>query len=164
MELVKNWYVRRMQSWEHQLAFRSTDRVVRPFDWGVEWTKGWPFHSAETDPEKKILDLNRMAIKRSSEFFAYEPPRDFAVNGDDVQFTSAVETPYPENNTVHARYFPAKARWKRGNKAVVLLPALELSRGAACGALPRHRGIGYLGIAHQPAVPRSADAGRTDPR
>ena len=55
MELVKQWYGRWMEDWEHHLAFRSTDRVVRPFDWGIEWTRGWPFHSHETDPEKNPL-------------------------------------------------------------------------------------------------------------
>ena len=46
MELVKNWYGRRMAAWEHELAFKSTDRVVRPFDWGIEWTRDWPVASA----------------------------------------------------------------------------------------------------------------------
>ncbi|MES1260427.1 MAG: alpha/beta hydrolase family protein [Acidobacteriota bacterium] len=140
---MKNWYGRRMQAWEHELAFRSTDRVVRPFDWGAEWTQGWPFHSEDTDPEKKLIALNRMAIARSGEFFAYQPPRDFRFDGEEVRFSSAVETPYPENNVVHARYFPASARWKRGKKAVVLLPHWNSSAGqhvALC------KGIAELGI------------------
>ncbi|MDQ1470154.1 MAG: hypothetical protein QOJ99_1634 [Bryobacterales bacterium] len=136
-----------MQKWEHELAFRSTDRVVRPFDWGIEWTRNWPFHSGETEPERQIIDLNRQAMARSAEFFAYQPPRDFRFAGSDdgseVQFTSAVDTPYPENNTVHARYFPAKPRWNRGKKAVVLLPHWNASPGqhvALC------KGIAELGI------------------
>ena len=40
--MVKQWYGRRMGRWENNLAFRSTNRVVRPFDWGVEWTDNWP--------------------------------------------------------------------------------------------------------------------------
>jgi hypothetical protein len=59
-----------MQKWEHELAFRSTDRVVRPFDWGMEWTRNWPVHSEEPDPEQNIIELNRGAIARSGEFFA----------------------------------------------------------------------------------------------
>jgi hypothetical protein len=142
--MVKKWYSRRMEAWEHELAFRSTDRVVRPFEWGEEWTDGWPFVSAETDPERKIIELNQAAIADSTAFFAYDVPRDFAFKGEEVQFTSAVKTPYPENNVVHARYFPAKDRWKRGNKAVVLLPHWNSGAGqhvALC------RGIAELGIA-----------------
>jgi dienelactone hydrolase len=143
MEAVKNWYGRRMESWEHQLAFRSTDRVVRPFDWGVEWTKGWPFHSDEPDPEKKIVQLNRIALARSTEFFTCDPPRDFRFQNSEVRFTSPVETPYPENNTVHARYFPGKPRFRRGRKAVVVLPHWN-SHAAQHVALCR--GIAELGI------------------
>ena len=143
MEAVKQWYGRWMEDWEHQLAFRSTDRVVRRFDWGAEWTKDWPFQSAETDPEKKIAELNRIALARSPEFFAYDSPRDFRIENDELSFTSAIETPYPENNSVHARYFPGKDRWKRGSKAVVLLPHWNSHAGqhvALC------RGIAELGI------------------
>ena len=132
-----------MQKWEHELAFRSTDRVVRPFDWGMEWTRDWPVHSAEPEPEKNILELNRQALARSGDFFAYQPPTDFEFDRAEVRFTSAVHTPCPENNTVHARYFAAKPRWNRGKKAVVVLPHWNASAGqhvALC------KGIAELGI------------------
>src|ERR1035438_2833612 len=113
-----------MRDWEHKLAFRSTDRVVRPFDWGIEWSRNWPFVVGVADPETRIRELNRIAIERSPEFFDYKPPTDFVFDEleSEVRFTSAVDTPYPDNNFVCGRYFPAKPRWKRGNKAVVLLP------------------------------------------
>jgi hypothetical protein len=145
MELAKQWYGRRMRDWEHKLAFRSTDRVVRPFDWGIEWSRNWPFQVAEADPETRLRELNRLAIEHSAEFFAYTPPTDFAFDAaeSEVRFTSAVDTPYPENNLVRARFFPAKPRWKRGNKAVVLLPHWN-SHAAQHVALCR--GIAELGI------------------
>lgn len=143
MELVKQWYARRMNAWETDLATRSTDRVVRPFDWGVEWCAGWPFRSDAADPAEKLRELNRTAIARSDEFFAYTPPRDFRQEGDTVRFTSPVDTPYSENNTVEARYFPAKPRWKRGRKAVVVLPHFN-SQAAQHVALCR--GIAEFGI------------------
>ena len=143
MELVKQWYGRRMETWENHLATRSTDRVVRPFDWGVEWMRNWPFAADGNDPEEKIAAINRMAIERSEEFFGYKPPSDYSLEGGEIRFTSAIETPYPENNTVHARYFPGKARWRRGKKAVVLLPHWN-SHAAQHVALCR--GIAELGI------------------
>ena len=68
METVKDWYGRRMHAWEYSLATRSTDRVVRPFDWGIEWSRGWPFQSGETDtyPELRLRELNRWAIQHSA--------------------------------------------------------------------------------------------------
>jgi len=141
--MVKAWYGRRMNSWEMDLATRSTDRVVRPFDWGLDWTAAWPVHSDEADPETRIRELNRLAIVNSAEFFNYTPPSDFRVENSWLRFTSAVDTPYRENNTVHARYFPASPRFKRGPKAVVVLPHWNASpqqHVALC------QGIAKLGI------------------
>ena len=120
--MVKAWYGRRMHAWEMHLATRSTDRVVRPFDWGLDWTADWPFHSDAADPETRLREINQLVIANSPEFFGYKPPSDFRIENSWLRFTSAVKTPSRENNTVHARYFPAHPRFKRGPKAVVLLP------------------------------------------
>ena len=29
-------------NWERRLAAATTDRVVRPFDWGLDWIPGQP--------------------------------------------------------------------------------------------------------------------------
>lgn len=137
---MRNWYGRRIDAWEQQLAFRATNRVVRPFDWGVEWTRGWP-HGLPLNghsPEHYLLDLNRAAMANSDRFFAYEKPTDFQLEGDVLRFTTPAPTPYPENDVVHARYFPAK-----GNKAVVLLPHWN---APADGHLGLCRGLQKLGI------------------
>src|SRR5271165_1716396 len=94
---MKTWYGRRMHAWEMDLATRSTDRVVRPFDWGLDWTAGWPVLSDEPDPEARIRELNRLAIASSPEFFAYKPPSDFRIENCWLRFTSAVNTPCQEN-------------------------------------------------------------------
>lgn len=141
--MVKAWYGRRMQAWEMDLATRSTDRVVRPFDWGLEWTAEWPVRSDAEDPETRIHELNRLAIADSAKFFAYTPPKDFRIEGSWLRFTSAVETPYQENNTAHARYFPAKPRFRRGPKAVVVLPHWNAS---AHQHVTLCEGIAQLGI------------------
>ncbi len=131
-----------MDAWENRLAFKSTNRVVRPFDWGLEWTADWPAARREPrnghGPEAYLRQLNRHVIERSDEFFGYEPPRDFRLEGDMLRFTSPVPTPYPENNTVHARFFPGN-----GKKAVVVLPHWNASADqhvALC------KGIAKLGI------------------
>jgi hypothetical protein len=143
MEMVRQWFGRRMHAWENELAFRSTDRVVRAFDWGLEWTRGWPVSSDASDPIERLRELNRKAIENSGEFFSYVPPRDFRFQNGGLRFTSAVETPYPSNNEVHARFFPAGKRWARGKKAVVVLPhwnSNPTQHVALC------RGIAELGI------------------
>ncbi len=133
-----------MDRWENELCLRATDRVVRPFDLGLEWTKNWPVSATlpvnGSDPIEYLTRLNERAIRHSQEFFAYEPPADFALDGDWLSFRSPVQTPFPENNLVRARWFPAA---KGSRKAVIVLPHWNAK-------LPQHNslcaGLARLGI------------------
>jgi hypothetical protein len=120
---VKRRYRRWIDRWEHELVTRSTDRVVRPFEYGLEWTKDWPitrdFPIGDLPPSDYLLRLNERAIARSDEFFGYARPNDFKLEGDWLQFESPVKTPYPENNRVRALWFPTRTL---NRKAVVVLP------------------------------------------
>jgi dienelactone hydrolase len=98
--------------------------------------------AAQDNPEKFIIDYNRRIVPASDEFYSYKTPTDFRLEKREVQvfstrevpdpkleakvkgtfgeflrFTSPARTPYPENNLVNARWFPA-----RGRRAVILLP------------------------------------------
>ena len=141
---MKKVYRRWIDDWENRLAFRSTDRVVRPFDWGMEWTGQWPNAVRNPrnghGPEEYLGVLNRAAMEASDDFFAYRPPRDFRLDGNLLRFTSPVETPYPENNLVHAQWFPAK---KPGKRAVVVLPHWNARAEQHAGLC---RGLAMLGI------------------
>ena len=112
-----------MYDWETRLAERDTNRVVRPFEWGLEWVPGWPLvdghwrTTTSADAESFVHDLNRRIVSESDRFFAYETPADFRLEGNCLRFTSPVRTPYAENNLVTARWFPT-----RGSRAVVVLP------------------------------------------
>lgn len=113
-------YQRWMHAWETRLNQRDTNRVVRPFEWGIEWARHWPLTDGvpSADGCQAWLDeLNRHIVAHSDEFFAYRTPADFRLEGNSLRFTSAVTSPFPENNEVSARWFPA-----RGNRAVVVLP------------------------------------------
>src|SRR5215468_5973797 len=105
---MKQAYANWMYEWENRLAFRSTNRVVRPFEWGVEWTRHWPVGNTRNghNPEEHLLDLNRAVMDQSEEFFAYRTPTDFRLEDEKLlKFTSAVKSPYEENNTVHGQWF-----------------------------------------------------------
>jgi hypothetical protein len=112
-----------MERREEYLASRTTDRVVREFEWGLEWTLDWPCtpprESDAGDPASRLERLNQAAIRDSPAFFAHRTPSDFHCNGNRLRFTSAVTTPYPENNTVHAHWFPSP---RGGSRAVLVLP------------------------------------------
>jgi dienelactone hydrolase len=123
MESMRRLYRQWMYDWETRLTERDTNRVIRPFEWGLEWMQGWPLVDGQwrsvagTEAESFVHDLNRRIVSESDRFFAYETPSDFRLEGDCLRFTSPVETPYAENNLVKARWFPA-----HGSRAVVVLP------------------------------------------
>jgi alpha/beta hydrolase family protein len=138
---VKHRYQNWMDQWENELCFRSTDRIVRPFEYGIEWTKDWPcaqdFPFDGHSPSQYVVEVNRRAIADSERFFGYTKPESFRLDGDWLEFESPVRTPYPENNVVRARWYPART----GNrKAVVVLPHWNSKlpqHNALCAGLQR---------------------------
>jgi len=108
--------------------------------------------------------FNDRIVQASDDFYSYQKPSDFRLEPREVQvfstrevpdprleeevrgthaeflrFTSPVATPFPENNLVNARWFPA-----RGRRAVVLLPHWNsdaISYSALC------RVLNWMGIA-----------------
>jgi dienelactone hydrolase len=115
-------YQRWMHDWETRLTSRDTNRVVRPLEWGLEWTRCWPgvngFHPSERGAAQYIADLNQRILASSDDFFSCSRPGDFRLEGNFLRFSSPVQTPYACNNTVNARWFPARG----GRRAVVVLP------------------------------------------
>ena len=144
---MPNLYARWILDWENRLCSRATNRVVRPFEWGLEWTQSWPcarqFPRNGHDPHGYLKILNDAALESSHEFFGYDPARDFNLNGALLEFESPVRTPYPENDLVRAQWFPAPPKPGRRRVAAIVLPHWNASRdqhNALC------RGLGKLGI------------------
>ena len=139
--------------WERRLAASTTDRVVRPFEWGLEWA-GTNGHGPDTDPEQVLAEWADLAVANSEEFFATPPTSDYTLldgwapapeRGRTLVFPSAYATPHAENNSVYARYFPAPHRRSRDGRpsprrGVVVLPQWNADpegHVALCGLLAR---------------------------
>lgn len=109
--------------WERRLASVTTDRVVRPFEWGLDWA-GLPPQAAADAADTGEMDALRawadQATRESDRFYHLDPAGAFDFDGHHLRFESAVTTPHPENNTVHARFF--RARNDTHRRAVVVLP------------------------------------------
>src|SRR4051812_28819022 len=132
---MRNRYARWMTDWETRLTTRDTNRVVRPFEWGLDWIEGWPgvngnFAGASENPERYLHELNDKLVAHSDEFYSYDKPTDFRLErrpamrfgtganklpepdqpeiAEFLRFTSPVRTPFVENDLVNARWFPAK--------------------------------------------------------
>ena len=108
-------------AWERRLVAVTTDRVVRPFEWGLDWVDDAD-HSLT--PGEALRAWASRAVSDSDRFYHTESidTTDFTLLGDEVSFPSPFKTPHHENNTVRARYFPADQPSNAPKRAVVVLP------------------------------------------
>jgi hypothetical protein len=150
---------RLFHTWERHLASVSKDRVVRPFEWGLEWLALGPaIPPAATGPlgnAASPLDvIDRWVdgvMADTTAFFDVEETSDYeftpvegatpgrgGVEEGVLRFPSAFVTPHVENNTVVARWFPAAreprvgVRGARG-RAVLMLPQWNSDAGGHIG-------------------------------
>jgi hypothetical protein len=123
-----------MDRWERKLATRDTNRVVRPFDWGSEWLHAIGFPSfpldSNGDAASRLPAFVTEALGDSDRFFSYAPARDYRLQDGRLTFSSPAPSPHPENDMVHARWFPAPD--DRG-RALVVLPQWNSDAGGHVG-------------------------------
>jgi len=142
-------YAQWMYDWETRLTSVDNNRVVRPLEWGLEWSKHWPCRNGYAlgeipvqDAEKYLREFNQRIIANSDEFYSYRKPTDFRLERREVKVHSTREIPDEKlERKVRGTYaeflrftspvaspYPennlANARWfpKAGRRAVVLLP------------------------------------------
>jgi len=120
--------------WERRLASVTTDRVVRPFEWGLDWMSpnghrdisDIPHRDAR--PLKQLHDWVARIMEDTDAFFTPPPTRDYKLSdrrpeGDRLlTFPTAFATPHPTNNTVYCRWFEARADRNAPRAAVLVLP------------------------------------------
>ncbi|MBV9182963.1 MAG: alpha/beta hydrolase family protein [Acidobacteria bacterium] len=88
-----------MYRWESQLTSVDNNRVIRPLEWGIEWTRGWPcgngFLPAATSEECEhyLRAYNVRAVGASDQFFAYRTPSDFHLEIRPVEVFSTRQVP-----------------------------------------------------------------------
>lgn len=111
---------RLFHNWERRLAASAQDRVIRPFEWGLEWLDEQG-HSPETPPAPLIEAWAAGMVTNSEAFYHAPATDDYRLAGDELTFPSALTTPHPENNIVRARFFRADPRGTH-RRAVVILP------------------------------------------
>jgi hypothetical protein len=131
-------------TWERRLASVSKDRVVRPFEWGLEWI---PRNGSAPDahPADVIGAWVAEVMADTDRFFTPPPTSDYTLSAPQpsrareatLTFPSALETPHAENNIVRCRFFPAAhlvGRRPRATRAAVLvLPQWNADPGGHVG-------------------------------
>lgn len=129
--------------WERRLASVTTDRKVRPFEWGLDWIG----RDDGGNPEGTLLEYARDAVRDSAAFFATTPAPHYECTPDGrLTFESAIRTPHPENNVVHGVVVPGRVRDRRKtrcDRAVVVLPQWNSDAGGHVGLA---RLLAYFGM------------------
>ena len=139
---MPNPYAQWMYDWENRLMSVSTNRVVRPFDWGLEWAQDLPCAPQRNGhtPHEYLRDFNLAALADTDSFFDYRPPTDYALDGNILRFTTAAPSPYPENDRVHGVWFPAEHKPGKRKTAAIVLPHWNASlnqHGALCAGIAK---------------------------
>jgi len=99
---------------------RDDNRLVRPFDWGLQYVID---HVNGDDPRRVLARYSKDAVAHSDEFYALPEISDYQLHDDQLTWTSAIQTPSSENNVARARFFPVKPnRARTPRTAVVVLP------------------------------------------
>jgi hypothetical protein len=126
-------------AWERKLAAITKDRIVRPFDWGLDWlaTTDRPVAAA---PANLISGWVTDVMADTDAFYTPPPTTDYTLargieDGEQLlTFPSAMQTPHAENNTVHCRLFHAGENADREHRAAVLvLPQWNSDAGGHVG-------------------------------
>src|SRR5271154_2682976 len=131
-----SWLEQKVLAYEQMRFAQEPNRRVLPFAWGLEHIGG---AATEPDPRGWLEKFARDTVASSDEWFATTPADDYALTDDVLTFTSAIESPWPENNRVHAQLFQAR----RSGPAVVVL-----AHGFARGEEPHNvcRGLTSRGL------------------
>jgi hypothetical protein len=113
-------------AWERRLASVTKDRVVRPFEWGLDWIAP-NGHDRSAPPDQQLTAWVSAVMADTDAFFTPPPTSDYTLmprtaDGEQLlTFPSALQTPHPANNTVYSRFFPTRRKTAR-RAAVVVLP------------------------------------------
>ena len=126
-----SWFEQKIRRYEHSRWAAEPNRRTLPFAWGLEHIGG---RADEPDPRTFLHRFVEETLAKSEEWFACETPKDYTLEetadgcpwSGVLNFSSAVHSPWAENNRVQARFFPARA----SGPAVVVLPQWNADYGA----------------------------------
>ncbi len=109
------WRKKKIRRDEPRRWTTDDNRRVLPFEWGLEHIGGRP---GEPDPRGFLDRWAGHTLTHSDDWFSTTAASDYRLADGVLTFTSAINSPWPQNNQVHARFFAAK----HSGPAVVVLP------------------------------------------
>ena len=123
---------------------RDNNRIVRPFAWGLELICD---HVNGEDPRSVVAQHTQRAMAASEEFYALSSINDWKLTGNNLTWTSTVQTPSPENNLARARlYKPRRDRKNKPRAAVLVLPQWNAQPDSHVEACRIFNGLGMTAL------------------
>ena len=123
---------------------RDNNRVVRPFEWGVEFVRD---HVNGEDPRATFFAHTEQVMARSGDFYELPEIKDWELADKVLTWTSAVHTPSPENNIARARLFtPRRERRNKPRAAIVVLPQWNAQPDSHVEACRIFNGLGMTAL------------------
>ena len=140
----RNLFGKWMRGREIRHSQRDNNRIVRPFEWGLEFVAD---HANGDDPRQWFSRHTEKVMARSEEFYALPEIHDFTLRDEILSWTSAIQTSSPENNRVIARLFtPRKDRKNKPRAAVVVLPQWNAQPNSHIEACRIFNGLGMTAL------------------
>jgi len=131
-----NWFARRIHRYEQRRWKTDDNRLVRPFAWGWNTSAALPSIPIRGIPARVCAAGRR----EQPGMYSTTPATDYRLDGENVlTFTSSIESPWPENNTVHAQFFPAAKRGPPCSFFPIGTPSARPARLRRMAAAYRHQ-------------------------
>jgi len=111
---MSSWIQKQVYRYERMCFDQERRRSRLPFAWGLEHIGG---NGDGDDPRAFLARYVEDAVARSDEWFAAPTAHDYALTEEVLTFTSAIASPWAENNRVFGQLFRAK---RKGPAVVVL--------------------------------------------
>jgi len=114
---MASWLEQKIRRYEHMRWAQEPNRRVLPFAWGLEHIGG---DANDPDPRGFLGRFADATIARSDDWFTANATGDYALEGDVLSFTSAIASPWRENNRVYGQLFRPRKSKEKGAAVVVL--------------------------------------------
>jgi hypothetical protein len=100
-----SWLEQKIRRYEHMRWAQEPNRRTLPFTWGLEHIGG---SATEADPRAFLDRFVEETLAHSDEWYASTPAEDYSLADNVLTFTSAIASPWPENNRVYGQFYPAR--------------------------------------------------------
>jgi hypothetical protein len=133
-----------MRAREIEHTKRDNNRLVRPFEWGVEFVRA---QVNGDDPYAIFSEHTEQVMSRSEDFYALPDINDWELSDNLLTWTSAIHTPSPENNLARARLFtPHRERRNKPRAAIVVVPQWNAQPDSHVEACRIFNGLGITAL------------------